>query len=99
MRPARHAFRMNQQPRSDQDALQALQTSEQRFRALVTASSDVVYHMSADWSVMRHLTGREFIADTNEPSRHWMEKYILPDDRRSVRAAIDAAIRDQTVFE
>ena len=31
----------------------ALRESEARFRALVTASSDAVYRMSADWSEMR----------------------------------------------
>jgi PAS domain S-box-containing protein len=90
---------MNSTTRSDQDALQALHTSEQRFRALVTASSDVVYHMSPDWSVLHNLTGREFIADTHEPSRQWMEKYLLPEDRPSVNAAVQAAIRDKAVFE
>jgi PAS domain S-box-containing protein len=90
---------MKERSRSDLDALQALHLSEQRFRALVTASSDVVYHMSADWSVMRHLEGREFIADTVEPNRHWMEKYIPPEERRTVQAAIEAAIREKRVFD
>ena len=44
---------------------------------------------------MRFLRGREFIADTNEPSIGWMEKYIHPDDRAQVMAAIDEAIRNQ----
>ena len=91
--------RMKPQTRSDLDALQALHVSEQRFRALVTASSDVVYRMSADWEEMRHLTGREFIADTDHPNRHWMEKYIPAEERARVRAAIDAAIRERRVFD
>ena len=48
-----------------------LRESEERFRALVTASSDVVYQMSGDWTEMRRLVGRDFIADTLEPSRAW----------------------------
>jgi len=99
-RASRHACRsMNQNTRGDSEALQALHTSEQRFRALVTASSDVVYHMSPDWAEMRHLDGREFIADTHEPNRHWMEKYLLPEDRLPVRAAIDTAVREKRVFD
>jgi PAS domain S-box-containing protein len=55
--------------------------SEERFRALVNATSDVVYHMSPDWSEMRQLYGRDFIADTIEPSRTWLQKYIFPEDQ------------------
>jgi PAS domain S-box-containing protein len=90
---------MQSTPRGDLDTLQALHVSEQRFKALVMASSDVVYHMSADWRVMRQLTGREFIADTTEPLRDWMEKYIHPEDQLMVQAAIDAAIRERRVFD
>ena len=51
-----------------QKAEKAAHESEARFRALVTASSDVVYRMSPDWSKMRQLDGRNFIADTEQPS-------------------------------
>jgi PAS domain S-box-containing protein len=90
---------MQLQSRGDLDTLQALHVSEQRFRALVTASSDVVYRMSPDWRVMHQLTGRDFIVDTSEPIDNWMEKYIHPDDRLMVKAAIDAAIRERRVFD
>ncbi len=75
-----------------------LRRSEERFRALVTASSDVVYQMSGDWTEMRHLAGREFIADTLEPSTEWLGKYIHPDDQAYVMAAIQDAIRNRSVF-
>ena len=58
-----------------------IRDSELRFRALVSASSDVVYRMNADWTELRHLQGREFIADTHEPNRSWLEKYIQPCDQ------------------
>ena len=77
----------------------ALRESEERFRALVRASSDVVYRMSADWTEMRHLVGRDFIADTAEPSRTWLQKYIHPDDQPQVMAVIQQAIRTKSVFE
>jgi PAS domain S-box-containing protein len=77
----------------------ALRASELRFRSLVTASSDAVYRMSPDWSEMRQLIGRQFIADTTDPISTWLEKYVHPDDRAAVTAAIGQAIRDKSVFE
>jgi PAS domain S-box-containing protein len=79
--------------------LEALRKSEERFRALVTASSDVVYRMSPDWSEMRELRGREFIADTASPSRSWLERYIHPDDQPLVLATIQEAIRNRSTFQ
>jgi PAS domain S-box-containing protein len=82
-----------------QEATEALRTSEERYRALTKAGSDVVYRMSPDWSEMRHLVGREFIADIHEPSKTWVEKYIHPQDRPEVVEAIREAIRTKGVFE
>lgn len=82
--------------RKQADAL--LRKSEERFRALVMASSDVIYQMSGDWAEMRHLVGRDFIADTLEPSRAWLDKYIHPDDQPQVTRTIQEAIRNQSVF-
>ena len=78
---------------------QALRESEERFRALVTASADVVYRMSPDWSEMRQLHGRDFVADTDTPSRTWLQRYIHPDDQARVLEAINEAIRTKTMFD
>ncbi len=80
-------------------AERSLRESEERFRALVTATSDVVYRMNADWTEMRHLVGREFIADTAEPNRSWLDVYIPADERERVAAAIAAAVRGKRAFE
>ncbi len=76
-------------------AEQALRASEERFRLQVTASSDVVYRMSPDWSEMRLLTGRDFITDTLMPSCTWLQKYIHPDDQPPVLAAIRSGNPEQ----
>ncbi len=76
-----------------------LRSSEERLRALLTATSDVVYRMNPDWSEMWHLQGRDFITDTKDPSRGWIETYIHPDDRALVLGTIRKAIETKGVFE
>ena len=77
----------------------ARRDSELRFRAFVKATSDAVYRMSADWSEMHQLEGREFIANTSDPSHTWLERYIHPEDKARVMDAVREAIRTQGVFE
>jgi two-component sensor histidine kinase/DNA-binding response OmpR family regulator len=80
-------------------ATETLRASEERFRAFVTASSDVIYRMSPDWSEMRYLQGKDFMADTQGPSKNWFANYIHVDDQAQVIAAINDAIRNKAVFE
>ena len=80
-------------------AEELLRRSEERFRALVNASSDVVYRMSPDWSEMRQLDGRGFIADTGKPRKDWLEEYIHPDDQAVVLKSIREAVRTKSTFE
>lgn len=77
----------------------ALRESELRFRALVTASSDVIYRMSPDWGEMRHLQGRRFLPDTEQPSQTWLQQYIPIVHQHPVLAAIQEAIRTKSMFE
>ena len=77
----------------------ALRESEERFRALVTASSDVVYRMNPNWTEMLWLDGQDFVSDTEEPSLTWLQEYIHPDDQPQVMEAIQEAIRTKSIFE
>ena len=81
------------------EATAALRESERRFRALVTASSTVVYCMSPDWTKMLYLLGQDFIANTDNPSSSWLETYIFPEDRPFVLEAINEAIRGKRLFQ
>lgn len=85
--------------KAHEQLLQQLQSSEDRFRALAQASSDVVYRMSADWKALSHLAGREFIAATSTKGQTWLQKYIPRKDQKQVMAVIRKAIRDRSVFE
>ncbi len=76
-----------------------LRASERRLRTLVTATSYSTYSVSPDWSEMRELKGAGFLADTQEPNRNWLEKYILPDDQPMVLRAVRNAIRTRSMFE
>ncbi len=77
----------------------ARRVSEQRFRGLVTATSDVVYRMNPDWTEMWQLDGRAFLADTAAPDRSWLDTCIPADERGRVGAAIAAAVREKRTFE
>jgi two-component sensor histidine kinase/PAS domain-containing protein len=78
---------------------QALRESEGRARALVNASSDVVYRMSPDWQEMRQLDGRGFLSSSEGRTIRWLDEYILPEDQELVREAVDSSIRGRDVFE
>jgi signal transduction histidine kinase len=73
--------------------------SEKRLRALIEASSEVLYRMSPDWGEMLELEGGGFLPDTTGPSRSWLMNYIPAEDRPQVTAAIDDAIRTKSVFQ
>jgi PAS domain S-box-containing protein len=77
----------------------ALLESEARFRALVMASSEVLYRISADWSEVRQLSGSGLISDVGSPQRDWIGKYIPSDEQGRVRAAIQDAVRSENLFE
>lgn len=89
---------MTQTPRSILNE-QAVAASEQRFRALVTATSDIIYRMSPDWLVMWQLDGRGFLSDTSEPISDWLAKYIYPSDQAMVETAFNEAIRNKKMFQ
>jgi PAS domain S-box-containing protein len=80
-------------------ARKRLEESELRFRALVTATSDVVYRMNPDWTEMQQLVGRGFLTDTEAPTPDWIKKYIHPDDHTKVQTLINKAVETHSIFE
>ena len=79
--------------------MNALRESEERLRALTTATSEVIYRMSADWKEMYHLDGRNFLRDTGKPISDWMQKYIIQEEREIITATITEAIQAKKMFQ
>lgn len=88
---------LNDKPSGDK--FRSIEEREGRFLALVRATSDIVFSMSPDWSVMTSLAGRGFLSDANQPIVDWMVRYIPPDDHNSVAAAIQRASERRMMFE
>ena len=78
----------------------AAQASEQHFQALAKATADNAYRMSADWSSMRPLGGRELIpsADTPLEDWAWLDRIMPRDEHPRVRQAIAIAIAQKALF-
>ncbi len=73
--------------------------SEARFRALVNATSDVVYRMSPNLTEMQQLGGRGVTAGADVPGIAWMDEYLLPEDRPAISDAVQRAIATRGVFQ
>lgn len=78
---------------------ETLRQSELYSRALINASSDVIYRMSPDWKEMRQLQGKNFLEDTGKPDKNWLKKYIHPLDQKRVLEAIQKAINTKSIFQ
>ncbi len=77
----------------------ALKAREERYRVLVTATSDVVYLMNADWSEMQPLDGRDLVASNSEPIRDWLQKNIPASEHDLVRETFKKAFAGRKTFE
>ena len=81
------------------NSIQLMEDSERRFRALVNATSDVIYRMNPDWTIMHELDGRGFLSDTGQPISDWLTRYIHPEDQHMMQSAIGNAIQNKNVFQ
>jgi PAS domain S-box-containing protein len=78
---------------------QSAAETENRLKALIEATSDVVYSLSPDWTEMRELDGRGFLKDADAPITNWKSINVYPDDLDLVNATIEECIRDKKVFQ
>jgi len=79
----------------------AVYESERNYRALVTASSEIAYRMSADWSMMMPLDGRDMVASSDNPLTNWawLDQNIPRDEHVRIRQAISDAIAGKNLFD
>ena len=74
-------------------------TSDERFKALLKATSDVVYSLNPDWSLMYELDGRGFLLDAKQPTPEWKSRNVYHEDLEMVEAAIAHAIANKSIFQ
>lgn len=75
------------------------EANEKRFRALVTATANVVYRFSADGSEIQTLFQEDRGAGNNQPLAQWLQQQVQEHDRQQVAVAIRQAIAATGPFE
>ena len=78
---------------------EALRESEERFRTLVTATSNAVYRMSPDWSEMRSFVADNLWLAPKHPAALGFRSTFTRRIMGHVLEAINEAIRSKSIFE
>ena len=79
----------------------AQRETEQHFPALAEASLEITYRMSADWSTMQPMNGRQLVESSDCPliGWAWLDQNLPPDAHARIRKAISDAIASKSPFE
>lgn len=80
-------------------ARQKMEKSENRFRALINASSDMVYRMDADWMIMHSLEGGGRLSGSGGHGVNWLDKFVHPSDLQQAVHLISKSIVEKSIFE
>jgi len=76
----------------------ALRHSENRLKSLIEATSDLIFRMNTDGTLMEQVGGNNLLGETSGES-DWIEEFVAPADREQVRQAVDRAITTRTPLE
>lgn len=76
----------------------ARRASENRLRSLLTVTSDIVYEMSADWSELRELHGKDLLSPNDEPTT-WLGHHLAEEDQAAAREAIAECLAKKIPFD
>lgn len=74
-------------------------TNEERFQALLTATSDVVYSMNPDWTILPELDGHGAPHVAKDASPGWQSMHVYEEDLEFVQHAIKNAIAARSIFQ
>lgn len=76
----------------------ALRHSENRLKSLIEATSDLIFRMNPECTLMEQVGGKPLLGDLGEP-HDWIEAYVPASDRPMVQAVVDEAIRQRGPIE
>ncbi|MEG8039931.1 PAS domain-containing protein [Sphingomonas sp. LR60] len=76
-----------------------LRDREAQLRMMAATGRHMLFRMSADWSQLLRLEGREMLLDVDAPVSDWVERFIPDEDRGAVFAAIATALDGPSMFE
>jgi PAS domain S-box-containing protein len=76
-----------------------VKSSEQRLRMFVTASSDLIFQMDADWTEMLVLKSDVVLVGTKSPVKKWILHFIPDEERQLFKDAIEDAKLNRKMFE
>jgi PAS domain S-box-containing protein len=68
----------------------ALRHSENRLKTLIEASSDLIFRMNPECTLMEQVGGKPLLGDVGEQS-NWLERFVPEGDRALVQTVIDEA--------
>jgi PAS domain S-box-containing protein len=81
------------------NAEDTLKKSEERLRMFVTASSDMIFQMNADWSELHAMKSSNFLSNIDAPAEDWMSRYIPVEEWKKLDETIANAIAHKQVYE
>ena len=70
----------------------ALRHSENRLHSLIEASSDLIFRMNPECTLMQQVGGKPLLGDVGE-ERNWVEDFVPDGDRAAVEAGLADAVR------
>ena len=74
-----------------------LRHSENRLQSLIEASSDLIFRMNPQATLMEQVGGEALLGDVGEES-NWIERFVIESDRAMVQAVVDDAIVRRAPF-
>jgi PAS domain S-box-containing protein len=72
----------------------ALRHSENRLQSLIEATSDLIFRMNPEGTLMEQVGGKELLGPVDEAS-NWITDFVPDSDREAVQQAVDTAIRNR----